>query len=71
MTLFRILEEFACDFVGFLSFFCFGFIGSISSSYVLANGLTGIDGWFFTNVNFVITIAYILSLLAVGYFGLR
>jgi hypothetical protein len=48
-----------------------GTIGALCSSYIVTSNLTGLDAWFFANINFVIIIGYILALLGVGYFGLR
>jgi hypothetical protein len=48
-----------------------GMVGAVSSDYAIANNATGLDGWFFANINFIFTLGYVLSLMAVGYFGMR
>lgn len=48
-----------------------GAVGTLAAGAVVEGGLTGLEGWFFSNINFVITIAYILGMMAIGYFGGR
>ena len=46
-----------------------GMIGSLGAQAAADGNLTGLDAWFYTNINFVFTIGYIISLMAVGYYA--
>jgi hypothetical protein len=48
-----------------------GSVGQMTAEAAVSGGLTGLDGWFFSNFNFVITIAYIIALMGIGFWGMR
>ena len=59
--------------LGLFGIVFYGGFASVVSTYgqdiVLNNDLTGLQGFFFSNINLVITIFYIFALLAVGRMG--
>jgi len=46
-----------------------GWVGSVGATAVSENGLTGVEAFFFENLNFIITLIMILGMLAWSYFG--
>jgi hypothetical protein len=46
-----------------------GMVGSLAAQAAFDGNLIGFEGWFYSNINFIITIGYIISLMAVGYYA--
>ena len=45
------------------------FINTVGDSVVIENSLTGVEAFFFSNLNFVVFICMILGMLGFMYFG--
>ena len=46
-----------------------GWVGEIGQSVVAENGLTGVEAFFFENLNLVIMLCMILGMIGWAYFG--
>lgn len=67
LTVFFILIIF-----GIIFFAGFGaFIGESTINAVMANNITGVEGWFFSSTTFIYTLGFVLALMGVGYYTMR
>jgi len=47
------------------------FMTTVGQNIVTDNALTGVEAFFFSNLNFVILICMILGIMGISYFGFR